>query len=59
MDVDIFDEKGLSIQNTKGELFVKNLFPPCLLNFGMMKETKNIKLHILKNIKCLASWRFC
>jgi len=50
MDVDIFDEKGKSIQNKKGSLYAKNPFHQCRLSFGTMRETKSIKRHILKSI---------
>ena len=33
MDVDIFDEKGFSIKNTKGELVCKNPFPSMPIKF--------------------------
>ena len=40
MDVDIFDEKGLSIQNTKGELVCKNPFPAMPVKFWNDKGDK-------------------
>ena len=33
MDVDIFDEKGFSIKNTKGELVCKKPFPSMPVKF--------------------------
>ena len=35
----------------KGNLFAKNLFLRCPLNFGMIMKIKNINQHILKNIR--------
>ena len=51
MDVDVFDEKGFSIKNTKGELVCKKPFPSMPVKFWNDEEIKNINLHILKNIK--------
>jgi acyl-coenzyme A synthetase/AMP-(fatty) acid ligase len=49
MDVDIFDEKGFSIKNSKGELVCKKPFPSMPVKFWNDDGDKNINLHILKN----------
>ena len=41
MDVDIFDDKGRPLKNSKGELVCKNAFPTIPLKFW--KDKKNIK----------------
>ena len=41
MDVDIFDDKGRSLKNSKGELVCKNAFPTIPLKFW--KDKNNIK----------------
>ena len=46
MDVDIFDEKGFSIKNTKGELVCKSSFPSKPLFFW--KDKNIVKQQIEK-----------
>ena len=41
MDVDVFDEKGKSVKNQKGELVCKNSFPSIPIKF--LKDKNNIK----------------
>ena len=43
MDVDIFDQKGLSIKNTKGELVCKKPFPSMPVKFWNDDEDKKYK----------------
>ena len=43
MDVDIFDEKGLSIKNMKGELVCKTPFPSMPIKFWNDDEDKKYK----------------
>ena len=43
MDVDIFDEKGLSIKNMKGELVCKTPFPSMPIKFWNDEEDKKYK----------------
>jgi len=43
MDVDIFNEKGLSVKNTKGELVCKKPFPSMPIKFWNDKENKKYK----------------
>ncbi len=43
MDVDIFDEKGSSIKNAKGELVCKKPFPSMPIKFWNDKEDKKYK----------------
>ena len=41
MDVDVFDDKGKSVKNQKGELVCKNSFPSIPIKF--LKDKNNIK----------------
>jgi acetoacetyl-CoA synthetase len=43
MDVDVFDEKGLSIKNTKGELVCKKPFPSMPVKFWNDKKNTKYK----------------
>ena len=43
MDVDIFDEKGLSVKNTKGELVCKKPFPSMPVKFWNDENNKKYK----------------
>ena len=43
LDVDVFDEKGKSIKNTKGELVCKNPFPSMPLKFWNDKNNTKFK----------------
>jgi len=51
MDVDIFDEKGLSIKNTKGELVCKKPFPSMPVKFWNDDEDKKYKSAYFKKYK--------
>ena len=47
LNVDIFNDKGKPIKNSKGELVCKNPFPSMPLKFWNDKKIKNLKMHIL------------
>jgi len=51
MDVDIFDDKGFSIQNTKGELVCKNPFPSMPTKFWNDKNNAKFKNAYFKKFK--------
>ena len=51
MDIRIFDEKGKSIKDQKGELVCVNSFPSMPLKFWNDKNDIKFKKHILVNIK--------
>jgi len=51
MDVDIFDEKGLSIHNTKGELVCKKPFPSMPIKFWNDEGDKKYKAAYFKKYK--------
>ena len=51
MDVDIFDEKGSSIQNTKGELVCKKPFPSMPIKFWNDKGDKKYKAAYFEKYK--------
>ena len=51
MDVDIFDEKGLSIQNKKGELVCKTPFPSMPIKFWNDKGDKKYKAAYFERYK--------
>ena len=51
MDVDIFDEKGLSIKNTKGELVCKKPFPSMPIKFWNDDGDKKYKSAYFKKYK--------
>ncbi len=51
MDVDIFDEKGLSIRNTKGELVCKKPFPSMPVKFWNDDKDKKYKSAYFKKYK--------
>ena len=51
MDVDIFDEKGFSIQNTKGELVCKKPFPSMPIKFWNDEGDKKYKAAYFEKYK--------
>ena len=51
MDVDVYDETGNSLTNSKGELVCKSSFPSKPIYFWNDKSFKNIKKHILIILK--------
>ena len=51
MDVDIFDEKGFSIQNTKGELVCKKPFPSMPIKFWNDEDNKKYKAAYFEKYK--------
>ena len=51
MDVDIFDEKGLSIKNTKGELVCKKPFPSMPVKFWNDNEDKKYRSSYFEKYK--------
>ena len=51
MDVDIFDEKGSSIQNTKGELVCKKPFPSMPIKFWNDEDDKKYKAAYFEKYK--------
>ena len=51
MDIDIFDEKGLSIRNTKGELVCKKPFPSMPVKFWNDDKDKKYKSAYFKKYK--------
>ena len=51
MDVDIFDEKGFSIQNTKGELVCKKPFPSMPIKFWNDEGEKKYKAAYFEKYK--------
>ena len=51
MDVDIFDEKGFSIQNTRGELVCKKPFPSMPIKFWNDKGDKKYKAAYFEKYK--------
>jgi len=51
MDVDVFNEKGKSIINKKGELVCKNAFPSMPLKFWNDKNNKKFKNAYFKKFK--------
>ena len=51
MDVDIFDEKGFSIQNKKGELVCKKPFPSMPIKFWNDKGNKKYKAAYFEKYK--------
>jgi len=51
MDVDIFDEKGLSLKNEKGELVCKKPFPSMPIKFWNDKGDKKYKSAYFKKYK--------
>ena len=51
MDVDVFDDKGLSIKNTKGELVCKKPFPTMPIKFWNDKENKKYRSSYFEKYK--------
>ena len=51
MDVDIFDDKGLSLRNTKGELVCKKPFPSMPIKFWNDKDDKKYRAAYFEKYK--------
>ena len=51
MDVDIFNEKGFSIKNTKGELVCKKPFPSMPIKFWNDEGDKKYKAAYFEKYK--------